>query len=656
MKTYWVSLLLFACGTAMAQTIFINGIDLNGQAVQGVGLVNLTNTTLPVGTMVPSIAQLSGVTLNNHLITDNYLLPLRVLELATDDIYPRSSNGICFYDERTNPVLLIRSGTLWGAGGAISNLTISAGAISGGHLSVEVLPSGPSAVWNADGLLLSNAVLRGNGAGLTGLTAGQIGSLGTAAFMSSNELARGDMARLGAGAKADELSAAVGQQALATNNGVSLGAYANGSASGAGVGQSADGSTYGAAVGLGANGANWGAAVGALANAGSWGTALGAYTLSTNSGVALGLFAKGANQGVAIGGYSDGTSRGTALGFGSWASDCGAALGTGANGTDYGAAIGVNANGTNYGVAIGYWAQGTRHGTALGQQAVANDGGAALGLFAVGTNFGTAFGVNANGATLGVALGGWADGNYFGTAVGGNACGSNGGLGLGYQANGADQGMAVGSRAIGTNFGTAVGTSASGSDYGVAIGMRASAAGRGNVALGGVYWDESPTTVPSTWSDTFELGSGTATLQGGLNFRGYGIVNSNGVVVAPISASDLVVQGGLTLTNGVVNLKGATVTGLNASQIAQGQLPASVLPCGTTTVWDAGGLVVTHLVLAGLTIGSNSNSFPTADGIVTNLIVCGSATVSNLMVIGQATLQYVPAQGDLTMGSFTSQP
>jgi hypothetical protein len=79
-------------------------------------------------------------------------------------------------------------------------------------------------------------------------------------------------------------------------------------------------------------------------------------------------------------------------------------------------------------------------------------------------------------------------------------------------------------------------------------------------------------------------------------------------------SSNLTVAGALTVTNnltvagelnaasnlnvaGVLNLNGATVTGLDASQITVGQLPASVLPQGGT--WNAGSLTIASATFQG---------------------------------------------------------
>jgi len=288
-----------------------------------------------------------------------------------------------------------------------------------------------------------------------------------------------------------------------------------------------------------------------------------------------------------------------------------------------------------------------------------------VGLYASGTNYGTAVGGGANGDNSGVAIGFGANGAYHGIALGPYSWGTNFGLGMGYYANGANSGVALGPFTIATNGGMAMGLWASGPNSGVAIGMRASAPGSGNVAIGGADWGWDSAAVPSNWNDTVEIGRGTATLQGGLNFRGYGIVNSSGVIVAPISASNLVVNGGVTMTNGSLDVSGTTISGLSASQISVGRLTVDRMP--TNGVWNANGMTASNLTIVGYSPGTNCLS--NTEGVFSNLTVSGSASISNLTVNSNAlvanltvsnltvtSIAWIPAQGDFAMGSFTNQP
>ena len=159
MRACWLALGLY--GVAAAQSVFTDGIDVNGQAVQNIGLINLGGTNLSVA---PSVAQLMGLDpITQAILTDtSYLIPLRTWALATDSIFARTPSGLTLFDENTNAVLVIQGGMMVGAGGVLSNFTLSANSITSGQLSPAVLPSGLGTVWDAGGLVLSNMTLGGN--------------------------------------------------------------------------------------------------------------------------------------------------------------------------------------------------------------------------------------------------------------------------------------------------------------------------------------------------------------------------------------------------------------------------------------------------------------------------------------------------------------
>lgn len=69
---------------------------------------------------------------------------------------------------------------------------LNAGQISGGQLAATSLPTG--GIWNANGMVLTNTTLFGNGAGLTGLTATQVSGLGGAATNSASAYIAGLLA------------------------------------------------------------------------------------------------------------------------------------------------------------------------------------------------------------------------------------------------------------------------------------------------------------------------------------------------------------------------------------------------------------------------------------------------------------------------------
>ncbi|TAN37923.1 MAG: hypothetical protein EPN23_03835, partial [Verrucomicrobia bacterium] len=105
-------IVLSLSGGLHAQTVFSNGVDVAGRHVQGVGLIDLTNTNLPVSTMTPSVGQLAGIDpQTGATLTNNAdLLPLRPAWLETDAIYANSSNGLTFYDSANHAVVTIRQG------------------------------------------------------------------------------------------------------------------------------------------------------------------------------------------------------------------------------------------------------------------------------------------------------------------------------------------------------------------------------------------------------------------------------------------------------------------------------------------------------------------------------------------------------------------
>lgn len=349
-KVLWVWLVL--CGAAVAQTVFTNGIDVNNTVVRGVGLIDLSQTDL---SKTPSVAQLMGYEPStNGVIKDNkYLIPLCTLQLITDDIVARSTNGLALCDASSNVVVLIRNGALYG-----------------------------------------------NGAGLTNLNSSQIMGLGSAAFLSSADVAHTDAAQLGAGATAINNSTALGAWSAATTNGVAVGQNANGNAAGTALGYHANGADDGVAMGVWANGSNAGLAIGDSANGSGIGTAVGISAIGTTYGVALGLAASGATYGVGIGSAANGANSGLAVGGWSVGTNSGVAVGQCAQGSTYGTAVGRGANGTDYGTAVGFATDGSLYGVAMGWRAYGATFGTALGMYATAPGVGNvALGGSDNSAT-----------------------------------------------------------------------------------------------------------------------------------------------------------------------------------------------------------------------------------------------------------------
>ena len=127
-----------------------------------------------------------------------------------------------------------------------------------------------------------------------------------------------------------------------------------------------------------------------------------------------------------------------------------------------------------------------------------------------------------------MAAGNFADGNNYGAAFGAAAYGSTYGAAVGSNANGSNYGVVVGSNADGSNYGVAVGSNSYGSNYGVAVGSNSDGHGLGNFAVCGNDGSGANAVVPDGYTDTIELGRGTATDNGSLHFRGNRIADGSG--------------------------------------------------------------------------------------------------------------------------------
>ena len=208
-----------------------------------------------------------------------------------------------------------------------------------------------------------------------------------------------------------------------------------------------------------------------------------------------------------------------------------------------GVAIGYNSSGLQSGVALGYAATANLMGVAIGNEPNADDNGVAIGSSTIAGNYGVAIGNGAAGTISGVAIGNGGFAASYGASIGGNSQASNYGAALGFGATGSDNGVGVGNGTDGSGYGVAIGSGAT------------SGGGAGSVALGGAYGTNTAA-VPNGWTNTVELGPGTASLAGGLNFRGYGLMNSNGVFYVNgrpgITTNVLCGSRTLLITNGIV--------------------------------------------------------------------------------------------------------
>ena len=216
----------------------------------------------------------------------------------------------------------------------------------------------------------------------------------------------------------------------------------------------------------------------------------------------------------------------------------------------------------------------TEETTALGREANGSESGTAIGLIADGSSYGVAVGQEAIGASCGAAVGYSADGTA--------------GAAIGYGSLGA-YGAAVGTFSCGSAYGAAVGVSASGYSYGVGIGAYAVGNGLGNVALGGGEEGGLVAAIPSGFTDTVELGRGSAVSNGWLHFHGHPVVDANGgiypgAIKGFVSTNDERYRA--TVTNGA-SPSFQTVTATNFSLGAVGKF---MILGGTQLVFVAGSV------------------------------------------------------------------
>jgi hypothetical protein len=224
-------------------------------------------------------------------------------------------------------------------------------------------------------------------------------------------------------------------------------------------------------------------------------------------------------------------------------------------------------------VAVGDSANGS-DGTAIGREANGSEGGTALGLLADGSSYG-------------VAVGQESIGSFSGSAVGYSADGTAGAA-VGYGSLGA-YGAAVGTFSCGSAYGAAIGVSASGYSYGVGIGSYSVGNGLGNVALGGGEEGGLIAAIPAGFTDTVELGRGTAVSNGWLHFRGHPVVDANGgiypgAIKGFVSTNDLRYRA--TVTNGA-SPSFKTVT---ATDFSLGAVGKFMILGGTQLVFVAGSV------------------------------------------------------------------
>ena len=216
----------------------------------------------------------------------------------------------------------------------------------------------------------------------------------------------------------------------------------------------------------------------------------------------------------------------------------------------------------------------TEETTALGLEANGSENGTALGLIADGSSYGVAVGQESIGASCGAAVGYSADGTA-GAAIGYGALGS--------------YGAAVGTFSAGSAYGAAVGVSASGYSYGVGIGAYAVGNGLGNVALGGSEEGGLIAAIPSGFTDTVELGRGTAVSNGWLHFRGHPVVDGNGGIY-PAAIKGFVSTNDARYRATVTNGTSPSFQTVTANEYAMGSVGKFMIVGGSKLVFVAGNV------------------------------------------------------------------
>lgn len=214
-----------------------------------------------------------------------------------------------------------------------------------------------------------------------------------------------------------------------------------------------------------------------------------------------------------------------------------------------------------------------------------NSNGTALGLEANGAEDGTAIGRSANGSGYGAVVGQEANGSACGAAVGYSSDGSAGAA-VGYGALGS-YGAAVGSFSAGSANGAALGVSASGYSSGVGIGANSVGNGLGNVAVGGGEEGGLTAVVPAGYTDTAEIGRGTAVSNGWLHFRGHPVVDGNGGI-NPAAIKGYVATNDARYLATVTNGASPTFQAVTANELALGTAGRFVILAGTQLVFVAG--------------------------------------------------------------------
>jgi hypothetical protein len=712
MKTKWIGVLLLTCGSVSAQTVFTNGVNVNGRAVQGVGLIDITNTNLLWGSMAPSLAQLAGLdTATGVNLGSAFLVPLRPAWLETDGIYAHTTNGLTFYDENGSVVLSIRAGAVWSAGGTLSNLTPPVNAFTGGRLAASMLPAGGT--WDAGGMTLSNVAVSGNGAGLRGISVQNIAGLGSAAQRNATSFAsagQGDLAdtALQEDSYAPDLGASITTNYVSDTNTIIVtgtGFPATLTYRGDGSGQYyLRGGTRALLINIAWTNKPQSVMGDYWENIdGTWYlayTCSGSPTSPTGTLTALdAIYMKGSGTDADAAYSWDNTSSTWKNMAGYWitnntampdyelwgpSGDSNVLLAT-SSALD--GAWTVQSCTTQLNYSAGFWGNITMSVDNSGNaHAVANTANA-IKITSDGTlHYLARWNTSAPQADI---IGGQIDSGtlvghlnlYNGFLVQGT---ENDGF---YAWNGTDAfvlndyyitvdaynqctlfdpdgkklydalyGVANTTGPWNTDHGTGECHSGiwSGQPYGTTaygdLGPSISAPARFYIdQTSGVAQFSSVTLQTNKLS--FISGLATTALQPGANLTN--LTGQLAVTALPTGSDKTWDAGGLTLNN--VTFSGSTIVGLSADQITAGLLSSSVMPSGGT--WDAGGMTVINAVLSGDGNGLTNLQGAALSGTITvDTVNANTGNITNLTVVGQATLLNVPARGDLVMGSYTNGP
>lgn len=233
-----------------------------------------------------------------------------------------------------------------------------------------------------------------------------------------------------------------------------------------------------------------------------------------------------------------------------------------------------------------------------------------FGVGAVAVVESEAFGFNATAVSGAVAFGNGASA-LSGVAIGWSAY-SDHGVAFGYNTNAVAFGVAIGVVASAVDFSVAIGPYTNTGDNGVAIGRFAACFGVGNVAIGGDNTATLISSVGNGFTDTVQLGRGSATVNGGLHFRGFNVLGSLGFVntarlgTGTANATTFLRGDNTWATTGTVtNASIVTANGVSGTVANPTTTPEITLILGAITPTSVNGVTITNA--PGSVLGLNGN-------------------------------------------------